>query len=121
MPIGGLNSWVGGIQGDHGWTAGSVLVNPTDGTVLVVVSGIGAGNYLFAVSGFGTVAWTYDIQLQDSGGGVVTTQRRNPIAGTDDFLFPNKVTVPTNGQVKLILRGNITGSTQMSIFYQEVG
>jgi len=121
MAIGGLNAWVGGAQGDHGWSSGTLQVNPTDGTVLASISGLTGGKYMFATSGFGTAGWTYDIQLQDVNNTVVQTQRRNPGTGTDDFLFPNKVSCLADYQLKLILRGGITGTVQMSIFFQEVG
>src|SRR2546427_2719380 len=80
------------------------------------------GNYLFAVSGAGSIAWTYDIQHRDGSNTTnVHSQRRRPAAGNDDILIANKIFIDTNERVRVLLQGATTGEIQMSIFYVEVG
>ena len=106
------------------WTAGSILANPGDQTVLVDTGQLNAASYLFAVSGSCDAAWVYDIQYVDvNGSTVLSAQRRRGAAnGTDDFLFPNKITLTANQRVRCVLQGAITCTAlQMSVFSQEVG
>jgi hypothetical protein len=115
---------VGHLVGSGSWTAGSILVNPGDQTVVVDTGALGAASYLFAVSGSCDAAWVYDVQWVDSDGtSVLNAQRRRGAANaTDDFLFPNKLTLTANQRVRCVLQGAIVATAlQMSIFVQEVG
>lgn len=116
------NQAVGFLQGDQTWVSGSILTNPADQTVLVDTGPMTAGRYLFAVIGTSSVAWVYDVQQRDSANATnIDSQRRRVSAGTEDLLFPNKVTLAQNERLRCLLQGAIVGEVQMSIFWMEVG
>ena len=112
-----------GLQFGQGvWFSGSILTNPTDGTVLVDTGPLEKGNYLMAFMGAGSVAWVYDIEQRNAANnGNVDSQRRRPAAGNEDAVFGSKVNLAENERIRCLLVGNITGQVQMSIFVAEVG
>ncbi len=113
---------IGHLIGTGTWYSGSVATNPTTGTVLVDTGALGAGEYLVAFSGGGTVSWTYDAQHRNAANDAnIDAQRRYCAAGNEDFIFPCKLTVAANQRFRAVLVGNITGDVQMSIFVLEVG
>ena len=108
------------LLGRGRWWAGSILTNPTDGTVLVDSGPITAGTYLVALVGTGSVAWVYDFQHRDAANAANNNaQRRRPAAGNEDFLAPNKVQVASGERFRAVLVGNVTGEVQMSVFALE--
>ena len=108
-------------HGSGFWTSGSILTNPIATTVLVDTGALSAGRYLFSVSAESDVAWIYDIQHRNAANGAnVAAQRRRPAAGSEDFLFPNKITIAENERVRLLLVNGVTGEVQACIFYVEV-
>ena len=108
-------------HGDGFWTSGSVLTNPTANTIIVDTGALSAGRYLFAISGESDVAWVYDIQHRNAANSAnVSAQRRRPASGSEDFLFPNKITIAANERVRILLTTGVTGEIQACIFYLEV-
>src|SRR5947209_4188352 len=103
MPLASVSNFIG----DGIWVAGSVFTNPTDQTVLVDTGAItNKGNYLFAVSGAGSVAWIYDIQRRDNVNNTnIHSQRRRPAPGNDDIIIANKIAIATNERVRVVLQG----------------
>jgi hypothetical protein len=122
---------VGHLRGNGQWFAGEVLTNPADGTLLADTGAIiPPGEYLFSVHGTCSVAWVYDVQYRDATNATTNTspsgfpcfQRRRLAAGTEDFIFPNKLSsILLNERVRVVLVGTIVGEVQMSIFMQRVG
>lgn len=107
--------------GDGNWVSGSVLVNPADQTILADTGPLLPGNYIFAVTGGGNIAWVYDFQHRDSTNTItINTQRRFPAAGDDDVVVANKQPFQANERFRIILQGAIVGTVQMSIFYAQV-
>lgn len=107
--------------GEGAWTAGSVLTNPVDTTVLVDTGALPAGRYLFAIHGTSSVAAVFDVQHRNAANGANNAaQRRRPIAGDIDFIIPNEITLADQERLRVVLVGGITGEIQLSIFVKPV-
>ncbi len=107
--------------GDGVWVSGSVFTNPSDGTVLVDTGPLPASNYLFALTGACSADCVLDIEHRDTANvAIVDFQRRRPRAGDLDMPFPNKIRLNANERVRVVLRGNLTGEVQCSLWYQGV-
>lgn len=107
--------------GEGKWIDGSILTNPTDGTLIVDTGQLPAGDYWFAIHGETSTDEAIEVQLRDAANSTnVKRQRRRPRTGDIDWIFPNKITVALNQRLRVIQVGNMTGEVQISIFYQEV-
>ena len=113
---------IGHLIGTGTWVSGSVFTNPLNGDVVVDTGALGAGEYLFAICGGGSVAYTYDAEHRNAANDAnIDAQRRYCAAGNEDFIFPCKLTLAANQRLRVSLVGNITGALQLSIFVLEVG
>jgi hypothetical protein len=115
---------VGHLFGTGWWYVGTVLTNPTAGTVLIDSGPLyGQSNsYLIGVMGASTVNWAYDVQHRNAANDTnIHAQRRRPSAGNEDWNSPNKILVGSNERIRLVLLADVTGEIQVSLFLQEVG
>lgn len=107
------------VIGEGVWVAGSLLTNPEDTDILVDTGELPGGVYLFAVSGASDSAWVYDVQRRNAANtSNIASQRRRPPAGSEDFMFPNKIIVAPGERLRVVLVGGVTGEVQMSIYYE---
>lgn len=112
---------VGNLFGEGLWYVGSVLTNPTDGTVLVDSGALTGNQHLVGIAAAATVPWVYDIQHRDSANATnLHVQRRRPAAGNEDWNSPNKVNTGNGDRIRIVLVGNVTGEIQVGLFLQEV-
>lgn len=103
------------------WTSGSILTNPTNGTLLADTGQLVRGWYLFAVSGAGSGSWIFDVQHRNAANTANNdSQRRRPAAGDEDWILANPIFVETNERLRIVLSGDMVGEVQMSIFHLEM-
>jgi hypothetical protein len=112
-----------GVTGIATWTDGAVLTNPTDGTTLVSISGLSAGDYLVSIMGSSSVAWVYDFKLRTSGGATRKTQRfRGAANANEQIVIGSKLTVQALDEfICLLAEAGVTGTVQMSLVVQPWG
>ena len=105
--------------GAGGKAVGNVQTNPVATTVLTDTGQLPAGEYLFGLILYTTVAAVIDIQHRNAGNSANIDFIRINIAtaGTEYPLFPSKITIAQNERIRIYLPTGITGDIQGSVFY----